>query len=144
LQFEKPLGNNQYRGQLTSREASVRSSEIEATDLQRQIRLGALQATSTLPDVVAQAQQAEAAVGFYRNIYDADVERYRTGEATLIDTVITQQQQTEAMLALLSARHQLAQLIAQLRYQTGTLLGPNATVAPQNLVSVPPPGRNPQ
>lgn len=144
LQYEKPLGNNLFRGQLVSREADVRSRDIAATDLQRQIRLGVLQASSTLPDVVAQARQAEAAVGFYRNIYDADVERYRTGEATLIDTVITQQQQTEAMLALLAARHQLAQLIAQLRYQTGTLLGPNATVAPQNLVSVPPTGRNPQ
>ena len=144
LQFEKPFGNNLYRGQLVSREADLRSREIAATDLQRQIRLGTLQATSTLPDVVAQARQAEAAVGFYANIYNADLERYRTGEATLIDTVITQQQQTEAMLAALTARHQLAELIAQLRYQTGTLLGPNQTIAPQNLVSVPPPGRNQQ
>src|SRR5262249_48093533 len=139
LQYEKPFGNNLYRGELVSRQADLRSREIAATDLQRQIRLGVLQASNTLPDVVAQARQAEGPVGFYRNIYDADVERYRTGEATLIDTVITEQQQTEAMLALLTARNQLAHLIAELRFQTGTLLGPNGTVAPVNLISVPPP-----
>ncbi|HEV3139055.1 MAG TPA: TolC family protein [Vicinamibacterales bacterium] len=137
LNLEKPLGNNLYRGQLTQRQADVRTREIAAIDLQRQIRLSVVQATSSLPDAIAQVQQAEAAVGFYKNIYDADVERFRTGEGTLIDTVITQQSQTEALLALTAARNALAHLIAQLRYQTGTLVGPNGMVAPQNYMTVP-------
>lgn len=144
LQLERPTGNNLFRGQLVEREADTRSREIAATDLQRQIRLGVVQAASTLPDAVAQVQQAEAAVGFYRNIYDADVARFRTGEATLIDTVITQQQQTETMLSLIAARAQLARLVAQLRFQTGTLLGPGNTVDRASLVTVPAAGRNPQ
>ena len=82
-------------------------------------------------------------VGFYKNIYDADVERYRTGDATLIDTVLTQQQQTEAMLTLVAARAQLAHLVAQLRFQTGTLVGSDGTVTPQNLFTIPS-SRNPQ
>jgi outer membrane protein TolC len=137
LNFSKPLGNNTYRGQLTQRQADVRTKEIAAVDLQRQIRLSVVQAASTLPDAVAQVQQAEAAVGFYKNIYDADVERFRTGEGTLIDTVITQQSQTEALLALTTARNALAHLIAQLRFQTGTLVGPNGMVAPQNYMTIP-------
>ena len=137
LNLEKPIGNNTYRGQLTERQADVRSREIAATDLQRQIRLGVVQAASSLPEAIAQVQQAEAAVGFYKNIYDADVERFRTGEATLIDTVITQQAQTESLLALTAARNALAHLIAQLRFQSGTLVGPNGQVTPQNYMTIP-------
>src|SRR5439155_12606282 len=110
LNLERPFGNNLYRGRLASAQADTRTRAIEATDLQRQIRLGVVQAVSTLPDAISQVQQAEAAVGFYKNIYDADIERYRTGDATLIDTVLTQQQQTEAMLTLVAARAQLAHL----------------------------------
>jgi len=141
LNLEKPLGNNTYRGQLTQRQADVRSRDIAAVDLQRQIRLGVVQAASSLPEAIAQVQQAEAAVGFYKNIYDADVERFRTGEATLIDTVITQESQTEAELALTAARNALAHLIAQLRYQTGTLVGPDGQVLPQNYMTIPAPGQ---
>jgi outer membrane protein TolC len=138
LQLEKPLGNNVLRGQLVERSADERAREISAMDLRRQIRLGVLQASSTLADVVAQVRQAEAAVGYFRNIYDADVQRYQTGEATLIDTVITEQQQTEALFALTAARNQLAKVLAQLRFQTGTLLPADNTVLPQNFVTMPP------
>ncbi|HYM24612.1 MAG TPA: TolC family protein [Vicinamibacterales bacterium] len=137
LDFEKPFGNNTYKGQLTQHQADVRSKDIAAIDLQRQIRLGVVQAASSLPDAIAQVQQAEAAVGFYKSIYDADVERFRSGEGTLIDTTITQQSQTEAALALTAARNALAHLIAQLRFQTGTLVNPDGLVTPQNYTTVP-------
>jgi outer membrane protein TolC len=144
LQFEKPLGNNQLRGQLAERTADARARQISAMDLRRQIRLGVLQASSTLNDAAAQVRQAEAAVGYFRNIYDADIQRYQTGEATLIDTVITEQQQTEALFALTSARNQLAHVLAQLRFQTGTLLPADNAVLPQNFVTLPPVTRVPR
>jgi outer membrane protein TolC len=144
LQFEKPLGNNQLRGQLAERTADARARQISAMDLRRQIRLGVLQASSTLNDAAAQVRQAEAAVGYFRNIYDADIQRYQTGEATLIDTVITEQQQTEALFALTSARNQLAHVLAQLRFQTGTLLPADNAVLPQNFVTMPPVTRVPR
>src|SRR5439155_9443215 len=135
LQLEKPLGNNTLRGQLLEAQASAKARTISANDLRRQIRLSVLQASTTLADAIAQVQQAEAAVGFFRNIYDADVQRFQTGEATLIDTVVTEQQQTEALFSLTVARSQLAKLLAQLRFETGTLLPANQEVLPQNFVT---------
>jgi hypothetical protein len=40
----------------------------------------------------------------------------------LLDTVITQQQQIDAQLSLILARQELAQRLAQLQFQTGTLV----------------------
>jgi outer membrane protein TolC len=140
LALEKPLGNNLYRGQLTQREADVRARQIDATDLQRQIGLGVVQAASALPDALARLRQAQASVGFYNDIVNAEIARFRTGDATLIDTVIMQQQQNESQLALIAAEREVGRLIAQLRFQTGTLLTPEGAVSGANLTTLPQPG----
>jgi outer membrane protein TolC len=57
---------------------------------------------------------------------------------TLIDTITTEAQQADARRALVAAQQDLAQLIAELRFQTGTLVSDaNAPVTPQGLVTVP-------
>ena len=71
---------------------------------------------------------------------DAETQRLRIGEATLVDTVLTQQQQTLALASLTLARQDLAHRIAQARYEAGTLVT-NGTVRIQDLTTVPPPLR---
>jgi outer membrane protein TolC len=68
------------------------------------------------------AEQAQVAVDAYQKTIDADVERFRAGDVTLIDTLLTEQQQVDAKLSLISAQQDLANLIVQLRYESGTLL----------------------
>ncbi len=75
---------------------------------------------------------------FYQKTIDSEIQRFQLGEETLIDTITTEQQQTDARLALVTALQNVAQLIAELRFQTGTLVaGPNAPVAAAILVTVP-------
>jgi outer membrane protein TolC len=136
LEMERPLGNNIYRGQLLQTEADLHQRRIASADLNRQIKLGVVQATALMRETIARLQQAQAAVGFYKSTIESETERFKTGDATLIDTVLTQEQQTEAQLTLIAAQHDLAQLIAQYRYETGTLLQAGA-VNPQNLITVP-------
>jgi outer membrane protein len=139
LNMEKPLGNNQLQGQLVQRTADARLRQIDAVDLQRQIGLRVVQATGSMSDTIARIRQAEASVGFYNDIAQAEITRFTAGDATLIDTVLVQQQQTEAMLALTAARRDLGRLIAQLRFESGTLL-PAGAVAEPNLKTLPPGG----
>ena len=139
ITMEKPLGNNQLQGQLVQRSADARLRQIDAADLQRQIGLGVVQATGSLSDTIARVRQAEASVGFYNDIAQAEITRFTAGDATLIDTVLVQQQQTEAMLALTAARRDLGLLIAQVRFESGTLL-PAGAVAEPNLKTLPPGG----
>jgi outer membrane protein TolC len=142
LQVEKPIGNNLFAGQLAQRQAESNQRAITSADLARQARLNVLQATGSLQDAIAAVQQAEAAVALYQATIDAEVQRFQIGEATLIDTVQTEQQQTDALLTLVSARQQLADIIAELRFQTGTLLQ-DGTAARRNLLTVPGPASRP-
>jgi outer membrane protein TolC len=137
LQFEKPLGNNTLRGQYLQRQAEAEQDRISAVELDRQIRLNILQSTGTFQDAVTRLQQAQAAVGYYQTMIDAETQRFRIGEATLIDTVTTQEQQIDAMLTLVAARQDLAARIAQLRFQTGTLVI-DGNVRTQDLLTLPP------
>jgi outer membrane protein TolC len=137
FQVERPFGNNLFRGQLIQREADARSRRIAAIDAQRQVGLGVVQAAAGLPDAIARVRQAQASVGFYDQIVKAEVSRFETGDATLIDTVLQQQQQTEALLALVAAERELSRLIAQLRYQTASLLAAGGNVALPNLTTPP-------
>lgn len=122
LNYEKPLGNNQAQGLLVQREADVAQRQIAQRDLDRRIRLAVVESAGTLEQAAARVAQAEAAVGFYQTTVNAEMQRFRAGDVTLLDTVITQQQQIDAQLSLILARQELAQRLAQLQFQTGTLV----------------------
>jgi outer membrane protein TolC len=140
LQLERPFGNNFYRGQLAQRDADSRIRQIQAVDLRRQIGLDVAQLASTVPDALARVRQAQASVGFYNEIVTAELSRFSSRDATLIDTLLMEQQQTESQFAQIAARRELARLIAQLRFQTGTLLPSGMTVSGATLTTLPQPG----
>jgi outer membrane protein TolC len=135
-EYEKPLGNNAAKGALAQAEADTRTRRIALADLQRQIRLRTLRSAQTLPDTIERLRQTEQSVKLYQNTIQSEVERFKAGESTLIDTLLTQQQYTDAQLSLVAARQDLALLIAQLRFETATLLD-NGQVSLPNLTTPP-------
>lgn len=140
VQFEKPFGNNLAQGQLAQREAEATLRQIDQADLSRIIQLRVLQTSGTLQQSVTQVDQARAAVEFYGTTVEAEMVRLRAGDATVLDTIVTQQQQIGARLALVSAQLELARRIVGLRYETGTLVS-GGTVDARALVTVPGGGR---
>jgi outer membrane protein TolC len=137
VEFEKPFGNNTLRGQAVQRSAEARQRQVSLADLIRQVGLEVLRVSAAVSEAAARVQQAEVAVKLYQETVDAEIERFRVGETTLIDTLQSEQQLTDAQLTLASAQRDLAQLVAELRFQTGTLL-PGMVVAGANLTSLPP------
>jgi outer membrane protein TolC len=122
LNLEKPLGNNAAGGRYAQRQAEVRQQQISTLDLRRQIGLAIIRAARSMQQARLRAEQAQVSVDAYQKTVDADIERFRAGDVTLIDTLLTEQQQVDARLSLVSALQDLATLIAQLRYESGTLL----------------------
>jgi outer membrane protein TolC len=122
LDYEKPLGNNVARGQLIQAEADLAQRRIAQLDLDRQIRLSVVEAAGSLQQAAQSVQQAQAAVSFYQLTIESMMRLLQTGDARLIDALTTQQQQTDAMLAAVFAQQELAQRLARLRFQTGSLL----------------------
>jgi outer membrane protein TolC len=136
LEYEKPLGNNALRGTLVQREAERVQRQISSADLERQIRLGVIRTGMSLQDAMERARQAAESVRYYQQSITAEFDRFKIGESTLLNTLVTEGQLTEAKLNAIAALQQVATLVAELRYESGTLLSGGAVAGP-NLVTVP-------
>lgn len=137
---EKPIGNRIARGRLLQQASLVRQQQIIAADLERSIRIAVLRSLGTLDEAIRQLENAEAAAAAFERTIDTELEKLRVGETTVIDAILTEQQSTSAALAAIQARFLVAALIAQLRFETGSLVeasdGENVVRA-EGLVSVP-------
>jgi outer membrane protein TolC len=138
LNVDKPFGNNTQEGLLVEAQAGSLSSQISSADLRRQVRLDVVRTGRSMVEAIERVKLAQDSVTYYQQTVDAEIARFQIGEVTLIDTIQTEQQQTEARRALVAAQQELAQLIAELRFETGTLVqDAKAPVTPQSLTTVP-------
>ena len=64
--------------------------------------------------------------------------RFRSGDSSLLDTILTEQQATSARLSYISAQQDYASLLAALRHEAGVLVG-DGTVDALQLIAVPRP-----
>ena len=84
---------------------------------------------------------AQSAVTALEQTGTAEVDRFRAGEVTVIDVLVTEAQQTDAQLALVAAEQDLATLIARLRFESGTLVRVDSQLQPHflrgDLVTIP-------
>ena len=143
LAFEKPLGNHAARGQVLQQEAAWNQQTIGAADLERVIKAAVVRITRSLGEAAEQVARAQEATTFYARTVDDENEKYRGGQSTLIDTITTRQLGTSADLAYTAALEQWALLVAQLRFETGTLVDEEAgrsVVRKESLLSLPAPG----
>jgi outer membrane protein len=143
LQFEKPVGNNAAKGRLLQSESDLAQRSINASDLDRNIRANIVSLVASVKTAGEQVALLDEAVRFYGQTIDSESERYRGGQTSLLDMIVTQDVQTNALVTWTSARQQLASFVAKLRYETGTLVesrGDLNLVRPEDLVTVPPAG----
>jgi outer membrane protein TolC len=136
IDYQHPFGNNAARGYLEQREASLKQTEINTADLERTIALNVTQYAESLKVAATRLRLAEEAVRQYEQTIQNEQARFRSGDSSLVDTILTEQQTTNARLALVIAQQEYATLLAALRYEAGMLVQDNA-VAPANLVAVP-------
>ena len=136
LNYEKPLGNNSAKGRLAAREAERRTRAIETGDLRRQVRLNVARTATALIETIGRLKRRSRRRSTTTRRSPRSWSRFRAGEATLINTITTEQQATETDLSLIAAQQAVANLLAQLRFESGTLVT-NSTVSAPTLVSLP-------
>jgi outer membrane protein TolC len=122
LEFEYPFGNNAAEGRYAQRHAERTQRAIEFGDLRRQVHLSIVRTTEQVRQASGRLEQSRLGVDASQKTTDAEVERFRAGEATLIDTLLTEQQLVDARLAFAAAQADMAAFLAQLRFETGTLV----------------------
>lgn len=141
LTFAAPLQNRGDRGRLEQALALERRSRIVTDDTRRVIGARVVEALGTLRDAAERVRELERTEQHYRRVLDGTRATLRAGEGTVIDGIWYEEQLDSTAQALISARLAWALAIAQLRYETGTLLGmqPDGTPQPDgDALRVPP------
>ncbi len=140
LNLEVPFNNNQALGRYGQASASQHEATINQTDLARTIALNVYQAVESVRLAAERVKWAEdAALAYEQTIADEQV-RLRNGDSTLIDTILTEQQTTAARSAFVQALQDYANLVARLRFESGTLIrdvNGQTSIPLENLLTVP-------
>jgi len=137
VSIELPWGNNQRLGRFDQARATARQSDIRLKDLGRTIQNNVPMIAEEVRKARAEWIQRQDAVVEYENTWDASQRLRAAGELSLIDTFFTEQQLTDARLALVQAKRAYASAVAHFRRETGTLVDfPQWSQAQPNLAGI--------
>lgn len=119
---ERPLRNDTWKGLLEQQQARYDRQVITAKDQRRLARADVVTILMELEAAQDQVRQAERLVEVYGDLVELEIERFRLGTSTLIDTLLTEQRLTDVNLDLVARRYDYAILLTRLRFVTGTLV----------------------
>lgn len=140
LVYQWPFRNNSARGLFLQTMAAYRQAVIQSDDLARNIRSRVIQFLSGLKNNVSELAKYEEAVELYRKTVDNQKEKFMLGMSTLTDVISTEDNLDNSLINQISSQASLANTLAQLRYETGTLLAVHedrVTITQKELTTVP-------
>lgn len=120
--LEWPLGNNAQEGKERQKRALYAQQWIKAQDLERTIRLDVVQTISALQTETRNCEHLRQALTNYDESVAGEIEKFNQGLTTLSDLISTEQRQLDARIALVTSEQRIAEYLADLRFQTSTLM----------------------
>ena len=135
-----PTWNRTARGQQEQTEAIRRQTELLIDLLSRTVGADVPSALQAVQSSALQVEKAAEAVGLFERAVVNEEKKLRAGTSTLIDLISQRDRLTSARQTEVAARLALAQALASLRFQTGTLLasdGSAGALRPELLTTVP-------
>jgi outer membrane protein TolC len=140
LSLNWPLENNAARGQFEQSSSFYNQSLIQTDQLSRSIISSVVVDLSALQRGRDQIDKAQLSANDFEKALETEREKLKLGNSTLINVIETEQNLTNALLQVISARQQYAVAVAQLRFDTGTLM-PHASrsvFSREDFVTLPP------
>lgn len=135
-----PTLNRTARGAREETEAFRRQTEILIDLLSRTVGADIPSALDAVRSSALQAEKATEAVGLFERAVVNEEKKLRAGTSTLLDLISQRDRLTSARQTQVAARLALAQALARLRFETGTLLasdGGSGALRPELLTRVP-------
>jgi outer membrane protein len=126
LTFSVPFKNRTSEGKLVQAQATFHRSEIQAGNLARVINEQVTQQALVTQRARSEMEKVTESVKQHEVTWNATRQLFGSGDISLIDALVTEQDLTSARLNLVQARLAYTQALAQLRFQSGTLLKPGA------------------
>jgi outer membrane protein TolC len=122
LALSWPTPNSRARGDLIQIEEAQQQSALFADLISRQIGANVPVALDAVARDAQQLDRATEAVRLFERAVENEEKKLRAGTSTLIDVISQRDRLTAARQSRVSAHLALAIAVAQLRFQTGTLL----------------------
>ncbi|HVN77208.1 MAG TPA: TolC family protein [Thermoanaerobaculaceae bacterium] len=122
INFSWPFKNNVALGRYAQARSLALSTEVQANDLKRVIGSDTTRLVGSLFRAARVIEQSQAAADLYQQSLDAETEKFKLGESTAVDILLTEDNQLSQLLTLVSARQTFAGLMTQLRFATGSLV----------------------
>jgi outer membrane protein TolC len=122
LTLDLPFTNNRLRGSYVQAQSNRQRAEIQERDLMRVIRENIVSEVATIRRKAEAIQLAQTAVESSQTTVDGAIARFQTGDQTLIDTLLAEEDLTQDRLALVGLWQQYLSELVRLRFETGTLV----------------------
>jgi outer membrane protein TolC len=123
-----PFANNTAEGGVIDAQAKVNQAIINMETLSTTIAVNIFANLDSLRDLAKQVESEREAAGAYRKYFDDMREKFRKGATTMLETIQSEERLTGTDLALVDTRLALALALAQLRFETGTLLSDDTSI----------------
>ncbi|MFN8058387.1 MAG: TolC family protein [Vicinamibacterales bacterium] len=122
LNLKIPFGNHQAKGRLQQAQASLSQSRIRANDIDRQIRDNIVSVSGVVQRAAQALARTQEALTFQQQANDGTLERFRSGDVTLIDTLTTEETLTQTQIQLVQSWLGYLAAVTRLRYEAGSLV----------------------
>jgi len=128
LSTDLSLRGRAERGRAAQRAAQQQSQAHRVAEARRVVDIGVVAAVRSLQSRRERLQEAREAARRYRRVVTNERTKYRLGTGTLLDVILAEDRRTQALRQEGTARTDYARALARLRFETGTLLPPEAPV----------------
>ena len=122
LTFDLPFKNNVAKGRLLREQSLLTTSEINLTDLKRIVRNNVIEVRGTLDRAVAALQRRRETVAHYDDTLETARARYQSGDITVVDILITEEDLLREQLELVRDLQIYLSILSRLRFEAGTMI----------------------
>lgn len=126
LRFQFPPANSGALGRLEQNQAVYGQQRIQEDDLRRRIASGVAVAWQALRRGQEGMQESRQAVQLQESTVQAEQRKFGLGVSTVFDVIQAEDGLTSAYLGQIQSQRNHAAALATLRFQSGTLLAPEA------------------
>jgi outer membrane protein len=135
--YRFPLGNHAALGQLARTEAAARQGSTRRQDLVRTITSNIIVAWNDVRSSAERVEQARQASTLYRATVSDERMKVQLGLSTVLDLIVTEDRLVQSLREEVAAEVAYATAVARLRFETGTLVGPDGSVTYDRLTTIP-------
>ncbi|MCK5539291.1 MAG: TolC family protein [Deltaproteobacteria bacterium] len=141
LNYQFPYQNNSAKGRLAQIEAALVQARISTSDLERNIVSQVEVVFSALQRSLEELQYSAESVKVYRQVVSDERDKIHLGMGTVIDLVTMVDKLESALLAEVTSQQNYANILLDLRYETGTLISwgedGSSSLNIKNLIALP-------